>query len=137
MKRLGVILIAAVFVIISISAHAEQSNKKYFVGLWRGIDFYDGSEILISITTDNSGEFNIIWTESYFGGCNGGRGVVSGAGMLEDGAIYSDDLILTCFPDTTIIISSTKFTPDKSNGTLIVEIVGSQFIPTIMHKVSE
>jgi hypothetical protein len=137
MKRVTAILIAAICIMLSISAHAEQSNKKYFVGLWRGIDFYDGSEILISITTVNSGEYNIIWTEPYFGGCNGGRGVAYGSGMLEDGAIYSDDLILTCFPGTDIVISSTKFVPDKSNGTLLVEIVNSQFISTIMHKISE
>ena len=137
MKRLFTILIVVFSIILAGTVHAARWNKKNFIGLWQGIDLYDGSEVLISITVNSARIFDIIWSESYIGSCGGGRGIVKGTGVLEDSVIISEDLTLTCFDGPIVGPMRMEFVFDPLNGTLKVKIVDSQFDPTTLHRVNK
>lgn len=145
MKRWITISIVVFSIILASSVQAGGLLQKlYFVGLWEGIDAYDGSVAQRSITLDSDGKFYIIGQEPYTRGCGGKRGMITGTGVLDGGVLVSEDFTLTCFypidgaipgPFPNIL---TVYTPDKLNGTLIESFPDSSndFPPSVLHKIS-
>jgi hypothetical protein len=113
-------------------------DKLYFIGLWQGVDFSDGSEAQRSITLNSDGTFNIIGQEPYTSGCGEDRGMITGTGVFDGGVIITDDFMLTCFNGNGPFgPGKATYTPDKRNGTLIESFpVPSEFPPTTFHKIS-
>ena len=139
MKRWITISIVVFSIIIASNAQADGFLQKfYFVGLWQGIDDFDGSEVQRSITLNNDGTFNIIGQEPYTNFCGNKRGKVTGTGRLEGGLIISDDFTITCYdPPKQSDEYTVEYRPDKLNGTLIVNAPAfPQFPETILHKIS-
>ena len=139
MRRFFTISIVVFSIILASNVQAGGSFQKFdFIGLWHGVDDYDGSVAQRSITLNSDGTFNIIGQEPYMGGCNGTRGKIKGTGRLENGVIVSDDSTLTCFDGTP---TGGEFTvvykPDKLNGTLLESFPDFDiFPPTTFHKIS-
>jgi hypothetical protein len=141
MRRLFIISIVVFSIIIASNVQAgEFFQRLYFVGLWQGVDDFDGSEAQRSITLNNDGTFNIIGQEPYTRGCGGERGKVKGTGRLEGGVIVSDDFTLTCFPDNVPVEGdefAVEYKPNKLNGTLIESFPDFSIFPeTTLHKIS-
>jgi hypothetical protein len=137
MKRWIATTIVVYFIILASTVQAGGLlQKHYFLGLWQGIDAVDGSEAQRSITLNRDGTFNIIGYETYFSGCNGGRGLVTATGVLENGVIISEDFRLTCFDKFVTEPFEARYIPDKLNGSLKEELNDSSFNPTILQKIS-
>jgi hypothetical protein len=141
MNRLLIIFLIIFSIIFASNVNAGELSKGfYFIGLWQGIDPADGSEAQRSITLNRDGSFNIIGYETYFIGCEGGRGLITATGVLEGGVIFSDDFTLTCFGDNPpgpFTDIEVKYIPDKLNRTLKESFINSSFEPEILHKISK
>jgi hypothetical protein len=139
MRRLFIISIVVFSMILASTVQAGRLFQKLnFVGLWQGIDPFDGSEAQRLITLNSDGTFNIIGQEPYTSGCNGERGMVTAIGVLEGGVIITDDFALICFNGSDPFGPYYgTYTPDKLNGTLIEDFPdSSRFRPTSLHKIS-
>ena len=138
MRRLFIISIVVFSIILASTVQAGGLFQKlYFIGLWEGIDNYDGSEAQRSITLNRDGTFNIIGQEPITSGCAGERGMVTATGVLEGGVINSDDFTLSCFNDNGPFgPGEVTYKPDKLNGTLIEDFPDSIFGPMVLHKIS-
>jgi hypothetical protein len=81
------------------AASATALARSPFVGVWRAIDFGDGSLMRATILGPAGGPFLITWTESYFTFCDGRAGVATGKGQLNpnDAQVLEADLRLKCF----------------------------------------
>ena len=142
MRRFFAISIVVFSIILASNVQAGGIFQKlYFVGLWEGIDPNDGFEAQYSITLNSDGTFNIIGRESYTFGCDG-PGMIEAEGVVfKDGVITSEEFFLKCYNvedkefDKTIQFQTT-YKPDKLNGTLIMGTEGSNFLPGILHKIS-
>jgi hypothetical protein len=64
----------------SVATSGFAVQRSPFVGIWRAIDFGDGSLMRATILGQGSGPFLITWTESYFSFCDGRAGVATGSG---------------------------------------------------------
>lgn len=130
------ILIAIIAVPFATADSGKRHNKKFFIGLWQGIDPLDGSEALRSITIDEDGKFQIIGYESYYNGCGSDRGIVKATGNLDNGVLVTDYFSLECY-ESGIIYDGifVEYIRDKKNGTLI-ESIGGGFPPVILHRVN-
>ena len=139
MRRLFIISIVVFSIILASTVQAGGLFQKlYFIGLWEGIDDFDGSEAQRSITLNRDGTFNIIGQEPYTSGCKGERGMVEATGMLKGGVIFSYDFTLTCFDGYGQFENNeATYTPDKLNGTLIEGYPNSGFDPMVLHKISK
>jgi hypothetical protein len=139
MKRLFIISLVVFSITLASTVQAGGLFQKlYFVGLWEGIDEFDGSEAQRSITLNSNGTFKIIGQESNIIGCHG-RGMLTGTGVLEDGIINVDDFEITC-DDTTYgpwLDEKATYKPNKLNGTLIEVFPDSEFLPMNLHKISK
>jgi hypothetical protein len=107
-----------------------------FAGLWQGVDHTDGSEVLRSIIKNNDGTFNIVGSETYFSGCNGGRGIITATAVLENGVLTSDDFTLECYDSATYVVDAV-FVPDLENSTINESYEGDPFFPVILHRISK
>jgi hypothetical protein len=141
MKRLIAISLVVFSLFLVSTAQADVLFKRYFVGLWAGIDQNDGSEAQRSITLSSDGTFIIIGQEPYTLGCDGERGFVKATGQLVNGVIVSEDFKLFCFngelPNGSRELR-VEYKPNPFNGTLIEsfpDIV--EFIPSTLHKISK
>jgi hypothetical protein len=137
MIRFYSILVVVISIILTSTIYADGFEKLYFVGLWQGIDYNDGSEAQRSITLNRDGTFTIIGQEPYTIGCQGERGMVTGTGVFKGGVIISDDFTLICFNGNGPFNVQATYKPDKLNGTLIEDIPDSDFDPTSLHKISK
>ena len=81
------------------TASATALARSPFVGVWRAIDFGDGSLMRATILGPAGGPFLITWTESYFSFCDGRAGLATGKGRLspDDPQVLEADLHLKCF----------------------------------------
>ena len=81
------------------TASATALARSPFVGVWRAIDFGDGSLMRATILGPAGGPFLITWTESYFTFCDGRAGVATGIGRLnaDNPQVLEADLRLKCF----------------------------------------
>jgi hypothetical protein len=140
MRRWITISIVVFSIILASTVQAGGLLQKlYFVGLWEGIDDFDGSVAQRSITLDSDGKFYIIGQEPYTFGCGGERGKITATGVLKDGVIYSDDFSLTCYNGSNGFKNGiVEYVPDKLNGTLIESFPDSSidFPPSVLHKIS-
>lgn len=137
MIRFYTIPIVVISIILTSSVYADGLLEKlYFVGLWQGVDYNDGSEAQRSITLNRDGTFTIIGQEPYTIGCQGERGMVTGTGVLKDGVIISDDFALICFNGYGPFYVQATYKPDKLNGTLIEDMPDSVFSPASLHRIS-
>src|SRR3972149_4968123 len=65
------------------TASATALARSPFVGVWRAIDFGDGSLMRATILGPAGGPFLITWTESYFSFCDGRAGLATGKGRAR------------------------------------------------------
>ena len=138
MKRLFAFLTVVFFIFLASTVQADGISKRYFVGLWEGVDSYDGSEAQRSITLNSDGTFSIIGQEPYTNGCGGERGLVTGTGVLEGGIIISEDIALICFNGRGPFENMrAMYIPDKLNRTLVEDFPDSNFEPMVLHKISK
>lgn len=139
MKRWLIILGVAFFVIFATAAQAgTYFYNFYFIGLWQGVDPDDGSEVQRSITLNEDGVFKIVGYETFYSGCDGGRGVVTATGVFENGVILCEDFTLTCLEDELGPFSvPVKYVPDRLNGTLLETYLNGSFQPEVLHKISK
>ena len=134
MKRIFVMLIVVFFMILTSIVSAGPLDKGFkFTGLWQGVDPLDGSEVLRSIVKNDAGTFDIIGSETYFTGCDGGRGKVTATAELEAGILVSNDLILECYDLPVYDPVPMNYIPDRSNDTLTEMTVP----PVILHRISK
>jgi hypothetical protein len=73
------------FEYFSFSGHVKPTSP--FVGAWQAVDA-DGGAMRLAIGGPPNGPFNITWTESYFGLCEGGSGIGKGDGWLDSSDPY-------------------------------------------------
>ena len=141
MKRLIAISLVVFSLILVSTAQADVLFKRYFVGLWEGIDPNDGSESQRSITLNTDGTFNITGQEPYTFGCKGERGFVKATGQLVNGVIISEDFKLFCFNGELSNGSKelrVEYKPNPLNGTLRESYPDiDDFIPGTFHKISK
>ena len=111
-----VAILAVVLSIGTVVAFAAPTSP--FLGRWQTIDPGDGSDIRLVIAGPANGPFQITWTESYFGGCGGGAGIVRGTGRISesDPNILDADLTFRCFnTDISIaFITSWRYHPNTN-----------------------
>jgi predicted GH43/DUF377 family glycosyl hydrolase/regulation of enolase protein 1 (concanavalin A-like superfamily) len=69
-----------------------------FVGFWQATDL-DGSDMGLIIAGPYTGPFQITWTDNYIQFCDGGPGILSGTGWLNesDANLLEADVHLVCF----------------------------------------
>jgi hypothetical protein len=89
-----VLIIALTLITISTASAAPKSP---FKGVWRAVDL-DGSNIQLSIAGGGQGIFHLIWTDDYWGICEGDPGLGKGVGELDenDPYILHTDWIIKC-----------------------------------------
>jgi hypothetical protein len=137
MKRLLIMSVVVFSIILAWNVNAGPLVKGfYFIGLWQGIDPNDGSEVLRSITKNNDGTFNIIGSETFFHGCDGGRGIATGTGVLEDDVLISEDFTLECY-DVGTYPGEIQYVPDRLNRTLEEHDMSGIFEPSILHRINK
>ena len=97
--RLANALAILALALSSVATSGFAVQRSPFVGIWRAIDFGDGSLMRATILGPASGPFLITWTESYFSFCDGRAGVATGIGRLnpDDPQVLEADLHLKCF----------------------------------------
>ena len=125
------------------SGAAEARNERLalgpraFVGLWQGIDPFDGSVQLLSIACSDQTTCDVRLTDTVFTDCDGGTGFAQGEGIIEDDLLAVETFDLTC-NDGTSLIASEVFVPDFANGTLINLDARSDISPpTAFHRLSQ
>ena len=116
---------------------APLIGPRAFVGLWEGIDPFDGSLQRLSITCADDMTCDVRLTDSFFTDCEGETGFAQGEGIIEDGALSVSAFMLTCNNGETLE-DSELFVPDFANGTLINLDARSDISPpTAFHKISQ
>lgn len=143
MRREVQITIAAIVVSATSSALAAGPRSQSpplgplaFVGLWEGIDPFDGSTQRLSITCSDQTFCDIRLTDTVFTDCGGGTGFARGEGVIEDGAMSVPEFLLTC-QNGLVLEASEMFVPDFANGTLInLDARSSSSPSTVFHKIS-
>jgi hypothetical protein len=144
MKHVLIVLFIALSIVLVTNTEAGSFDRGlYFTGLWQGIDPIDSGEMLRSITRNRDGTFLIIGMESYFIGCDGDRGKVVGAGVLDGNVIVSSDLTLICYGDDYFDDTDDELYPcpmeieaDRFNRTIIEDYESPMFPSAVLHKVS-
>ena len=73
------------------SADGPRTRAADFIGLWEGVDEDDGSLAQRAITCEEDGTCRVVGAEQFFSLCDdhGGRGVIKGAGAIEDGVLIN------------------------------------------------
>ncbi len=125
MKRFFIALVAlcalaALPILLTQFASANQKGNPLFLGIWEGIDPDDGSAQQILIRGGENGVFNLLWYETFWSVCDGRRGILKGTGELApDGKdILVVDIVISCFdPDADVV-----------EETLTFELVGKDMV---------
>jgi len=117
---------------------ADNEENQFFTGLWEGVDPLDGSGVQVSISDlDRDGEFDIIWRETFFTLCDGGRGIVTGTGTVGEDGILRTNEVFTCLPTGEPSDGEAIYEPVKKDEILIVSSPTSPDLPPIiLHQVS-
>jgi hypothetical protein len=137
MKRVIAMLIVALTLVLPSILNADPLDGDFkFAGLWQGVDPTDGSEALRSIIRNRDGTYEVIGSETYFSGCNGGRGIVTANGLNKDGILTLDKFTLECYGGDKFV-GNAQFTPDKESGIIKESYEGGTFSPVILHRISK
>ncbi|MGH6916567.1 MAG: hypothetical protein ACREJ0_02580 [Geminicoccaceae bacterium] len=118
------------------SADDPRTRAADFIGLWEGIDEDDGSLSQRAVTCEEDRTCRILGAEQFFSSCDehGGRGIITGAGTLEEGVIDVPELTLAC-PDGTRFVLAAVLSLDRRNGTLMENTEGEP-ATQILHRLS-
>ena len=137
MRQLFLIAMVIVSLIsFSVLDVSGQGRNASFIGLWKGIDPFDGSDALRSITRNDDGTFYIIGTESYLSGCGGRRGIIVGVGVIEENILVSDQITLICYdPYEETPEIDVEYSIDRINKVLIEKFTGGSFPQLIFHRI--
>jgi hypothetical protein len=124
---------------------AEDGNRnvdqRAFVGLWQGIDSFDGSTQLLSITCDRSRACDVRVNDTAFTfSCPNQIGFARGIGSVERG-VLTVELTLHCsnlYGASTLVGSQfNEFVFDRKNGTLMNVNDDPVPVSNVFHKISQ
>ncbi|HEX9618071.1 MAG TPA: hypothetical protein VGA03_11730, partial [Anaerolineales bacterium] len=118
-KILRCFSVLSILSLFFVPTSALAASASPFVGHWQAIDV-DGSDIRLTIAGPPNGPFNITWTESSFGFCDGEAGIVRGTGWLREGDPYvlEADLHLKCFTTGTSLDFQVTWRYDPATDTI-------------------
>jgi|GEM_PF-599608 hypothetical protein len=124
-------------VVVPQNALANDHSLRRFIGLWQAVDPDDGSLSTISIIKLSNDTVHLLYNDTYFYLCNGGRGLGVGNGTRSGrNAIEFSGITYTCedkkIPPVNIPAS---FTLDTS-GALIEVDEDQNRTQTIFYKTS-
>ena len=115
----------AVLSIIFVPAASSADNQgrtKFFIGLWKGVDSVDGSEVLASISdNDGDGTLELLWHESRWFSCNGSDNAILTAtgGTIEDRVLSFETAIISCFDmNNETDVSPVTFEANRKDNTI-------------------
>jgi hypothetical protein len=121
--------------------HGRQgSGAAAFVGLWQGIDSFDGSTQLLSITCSRARACDVRLNDTAFTlSCQNQIGFAQGVGSI-DRRVLTVDLTLYCsnlYGTSTLAGSQmNEFVLDRGNGTLTNVNDDPVPAPNVFHKIS-
>ena len=136
--KIAILFISTLWsVVVSHNALASDHNLRRFIGLWQAVDPVDGSLSTISINKLSNDTVHLLYNDTYFYLCNGGRGLGVGNGTRSGrNAIEFSGITYTCedkkIPPVNIPAS---FTLDTS-GALIEVDEDPNRTQTIFYKTS-
>jgi hypothetical protein len=118
------------------SADGPRTRAADFIGLWAGVDEDDGSLAQRAITCAPDRTCRVLGAEQFFSTCDdhGGRGIIEGAGTIEDRVLNVPALTLTC-PDGASFTLAAIYSLDRGNGTLLEDTDGAP-ATQILHRLS-
>lgn len=101
----------------------ETGTTNGFIGLWEAIDIEDGSHVILSITDNGDSTVKLLLYDTYFGRCNGGRGLGQGIGNVSaEQSLKVDDFTVTCFESSQSVKTPVTYTLN-SDGTLMETVL--------------
>jgi hypothetical protein len=119
--KFSIVLSAALLLAAVLPAGA--TSKHPFRGNWKGLDWFDGSNITYQIVEEartGGHVFEIRGTDDRTGGwCGGGPATLKAIGVLEADNYLVLSLVWNCLADNTILyFLSDTFTYDPATGTI-------------------
>jgi hypothetical protein len=125
---------------VSMAAGHHGRDTKAFIGLWEGIDSFDGSTQLLSITCNRDGACDVRLNDTAFTlSCENQIGFARGEGSIK-GDVLTVDLTLSCSnldgTSTPGGMQANEFVLDRRNRTL-TNINDDPGVPKVFHRISQ
>ena len=116
-------------------------DQSAFVGLWQGLDSYDGSTQYLSITCSRRNTCDVRLTDTAFTlSCPNQMGFAQGEGSIER-RVLTVELTLRCSDSfgTSVTVGSqdNDFVLDRKNGTLTNVNDDPVPVPNVFHRISK
>jgi hypothetical protein len=116
-------------------------DQAAFVGLWQGIDSFDGSTQFLSITCSRQGTCDVRLNDTAFTlSCQNQTGFAQGVGSIER-RVLRVELTLHCsnLDGTSYLAGSqaNEFVMDRRNGTLTNINDDPVPVPNVFHRISK
>jgi hypothetical protein len=120
--------------VLSWDGQAAAVNLGKFTGLWQGIDAKDGSLETLTITRNSDRTLNLLVNDTYWGRCQGGRGLGQGTGVpIARNSVRFDDYAVKCFESGSVVISYPSTIILGSDGALI-RTLAPPFSPIVYYR---
>ena len=124
-------------VVVSQNSLADDHSFRRFIGLWQAVDPVDGSLSTLSINKLSNDTLHLLYNDTYFYLCNGGRGLGVGNGTRAGrNAIEFSGITYTCEDKKIAPVNiPASFTLDAS-GALIEVDEDTSRTRTIFYKIT-
>jgi hypothetical protein len=115
--------------------HDRYIGSRFFIGLWEGIDTFDGSTQSLSVTCSGGKLCDVRLNDTFFSDCEGGLGFARGEGLINNGVLTIAEFLLTCSNGDLLSESGSSFVLDVRNSTLTYHD-NSHEPPIVFHRIS-